>query len=73
MERSKFAILESIASSYLCLKLHQISPTSVFLTIRERNQLIRSRFEAGEGISDLARQFDLSPQRVYQIVLKLNR
>ncbi|MFC1960689.1 hypothetical protein ACFLYO_08260 [Chloroflexota bacterium] len=72
MERSKFALLESIASSYLCLKLHQIFPTPVFLIIRERNQLIRSRFAAGEGISDLAWQFDLSPQRVHQIVHSKN-
>jgi Mor family transcriptional regulator len=34
----------------------------------ERNAQIRKRFAAGEGISDLGREFGLTPQRVYQIV-----
>ena len=33
-----------------------------------RNQQIRERHSAGETISDLAREFGISPQRVSQIV-----
>ena len=33
-----------------------------------RNTEIRTRFAAGEGLSDLAREYGLTPQRVYQIV-----
>lgn len=38
------------------------------LTTEQRNWLIRQRFEAGEGLSDLARHYGISPQRVYQII-----
>jgi hypothetical protein len=33
-----------------------------------RNEEIRQRYANGEGLSDLARAYRLSPQRVYQIV-----
>ena len=33
-----------------------------------RNELIRKRYTLGEGLSDLAREYSISPQRVYQIV-----
>lgn len=33
-----------------------------------RNARIRERFALGEALSDLAREFGISPQRVYQIV-----
>lgn len=33
-----------------------------------RDELIRMRHEAGERLSNLAREFDISPQRAYQIV-----
>jgi hypothetical protein len=33
-----------------------------------RNDLIRMRFAVGESMSEIARAFDISPQRVYQIV-----
>lgn len=33
-----------------------------------RNELIRLRYAAGETLSELARAFGISPQRVYQIV-----
>lgn len=33
-----------------------------------RNELIRKRYALGEGLSDLAREYGVSPQRVYQIV-----
>ncbi len=36
----------------------------------ERNAEIIARHEAGEGISELARAFGLSPQRVFQILQK---
>jgi Mor family transcriptional regulator len=38
------------------------------LAQRSRNELIRLRYAAGETISELARAFGISPQRVYQIV-----
>lgn len=33
-----------------------------------RDDVIRRRYTAGETLSDLARAYGLSPQRVYQIV-----
>lgn len=33
-----------------------------------RDELIRLRYEAGEILSELARAFGISPQRVYQVV-----
>jgi hypothetical protein len=33
-----------------------------------RNQVIRVRYSTGEALSDLARVFGITPQRVYQIV-----
>ena len=38
------------------------------LTVAERDALIRERHAQGETISDLAREYDISPQRVFQIV-----
>lgn len=38
------------------------------LDTQARNQQIRERYTAGERLSDLARKFGISPQRVYQIV-----
>jgi Mor family transcriptional regulator len=38
------------------------------LDTQTRNQQIRERYAAGERLSDLAREFGISPQRVYQIV-----
>jgi hypothetical protein len=35
---------------------------------RTRDEIIRLRYEAGVRISDLAREFGISPQRVFQIV-----
>ena len=34
----------------------------------ERNAQIRAWYSNGEALSDLAREFELSPQRVFQIV-----
>jgi hypothetical protein len=36
--------------------------------IKTRNEIIRQRFAAGEGLSDLGREFGLTPQRIHQIV-----
>lgn len=33
-----------------------------------RDAIIRERYAAGERLSDLAREYGISPQRVYQIV-----
>jgi transposase-like protein len=38
------------------------------LDTRSRDELIRKRHAAGERISDLAREFGITPQRVHQIV-----
>lgn len=38
------------------------------LNTQSRNELIRKRYTLGAGLSDLAREYDISPQRVYQIV-----
>ncbi len=38
------------------------------ITFRMRNTQIRARYAQGEAISDLARDFDISPQRVFQII-----
>ena len=35
---------------------------------KARNELIRQRYAVGEGLSELAREFGISPQWVYQIV-----
>jgi hypothetical protein len=39
----------------------------------ERNAEIIARHAAGEGLSNLAREFGLTPQRVYQIVHRKRR
>jgi hypothetical protein len=38
------------------------------ITITERDVLIKQRFEEGEALTDIAVDFDISPQRVWQIV-----
>jgi Mor family transcriptional regulator len=43
------------------------------MTAANRNHIIRQRFADGEGLSDLAREYGISPQRVYQIVHNRNR
>ena len=35
---------------------------------RNRNRHIRARYEAGEGLSELARVYGISKQRVWEIV-----
>ncbi len=39
------------------------------LTTAQRNYLIQLRHTAGESQSDLAREYGISPQRVWQIVM----
>lgn len=38
------------------------------LDTKTRDEIIRKRHAVGERLSDLAREFGISPQRVYQIV-----
>jgi Mor family transcriptional regulator len=38
------------------------------LDTQTRNQQIRERYEDGERLSDLACEYGISPQRVYQIL-----
>lgn len=38
------------------------------ITIVERDVLIKYRFEEGESLTDIAVDFNISPQRVWQIV-----
>jgi len=40
------------------------------MAIAHRNAEIIRRYASGEGISDLAREYGISPQRVFQIVKK---
>jgi Mor family transcriptional regulator len=35
---------------------------------QQRNIIIREKYNAGEGLSNLARMYKISPQRVYQII-----
>jgi hypothetical protein len=46
--------------------LYGVSDSTVDTT--SRNAVIRQRYEAGEGLSDLGREFGLTPQRIHQIV-----
>lgn len=43
-------------------------PILATFTVEERNCRIWAQYQDGQGLSDLARHFKLSPQRVYQIV-----
>jgi hypothetical protein len=36
------------------------------------NEVIRTRYQMGEGLSDLANENSISPQRVFQIVNRKN-
>jgi len=40
---------------------------------RNRNEIIRDRFASGEALTDLANEFEISPQRIFQIVHHRNR
>ncbi len=50
------------------LKFVSLLYPASFLSTIERNQLIQARYAQGIGLSALAEQFGISPQRVYQIV-----
>ena len=47
---------------------HAPVPVQQRISKEERNSIIRARHAAGEGLSDLAREYEISPQRVWQIV-----
>ena len=42
------------------------------LTKQQRNVLIRARHAVGETLTDLAREFGISPQRAWQIMREIN-
>ena len=48
--------------------LSLLYPFPGMVTIAERDVLIKQRFEEGEYLTDIATDFDISPQRVWQIV-----
>ena len=48
--------------------LSLLYPFPGIVTVAERDVLIRQRFEDGESLTDVATDFDISPQRVWQIV-----
>jgi hypothetical protein len=53
----------------LLTRLYAKPPDSTLFELNEqRNKKIRQCYTEGEGISDLVRSFDLSPQRIYQII-----
>ncbi len=56
-----------MAARRLLKGLYQRSDDSTLTTV-QRNLLILIRHAAGEGMSNLAREYEISPQRVWQIV-----
>jgi Mor family transcriptional regulator len=48
--------------------LSLLYPFPGMITIADRNVLIKQRFEEGEALTDIADDFDISPQRVWQIL-----
>lgn len=59
----------SSAAAFILKRLHTMYPhPNTHLTAQERNRVIRARAEAGESQADLARIFNLSYQRVHQII-----
>jgi len=63
--------LEAV-SRVILARLYADSPSAIVLPATEvrqvRNQALRRRHAEGETLSDLAREFRISPQRVHQIV-----
>jgi hypothetical protein len=56
------------STALLLFAVYDPRDTSILLTTANRDEIIRSRFETGEGLSVLGAEFGVSPQRVYQIV-----
>jgi hypothetical protein len=44
-----------------------------YLSKSDRNQQICARYVSGESIADLAREYEISDQRVFQIIHRLKR
>ena len=61
-----FRRLNRAAARFLRCLYH--STACAQLTTAQRNKLIQTRQAAGESLSDLAREYGISPQRVWQIV-----
>jgi hypothetical protein len=66
--------VDGIADGMVLFYIGQSMPTSPFTdhtpTKHRRNDEIRARYAKGETVGYLARLFDISAQRVSQIVLK---
>jgi len=60
---------------YTLLSKIRIAKTSIStkIDIPERNATIKARYQEGETLSDLARVYGISPQRIYQIVNGKNK
>ena len=57
------------AVAFALTRIHAFPQTpDPSLSIQDRNQTIRARFEAGESQAAIARAFGISYQRVHQIV-----
>lgn len=68
--KSQNSVLGSldIATAYITKVLRENLRQQKPLTVPQRNELIKTYYQEGQGISDIARRFNLSPQRVHQIV-----
>ncbi|MEM9953617.1 MAG: helix-turn-helix domain-containing protein [Chloroflexota bacterium] len=63
-------LLDTVPLAIQCLlhHIHTSNTTPNSLSIAERNKRIIQRYQAGESQADLARAFDISYQRIHQIV-----
>jgi Mor family transcriptional regulator len=66
-------ILVRRAAQSLLTRFYAIPPQSTELELlSRRNEKIRQLYHEGWTISDLSRQFNLSVQRIYQIIKRRN-
>ncbi|MBK9745759.1 MAG: helix-turn-helix domain-containing protein [Chloroflexi bacterium] len=59
-----------IKAAHRCLQTvypHPCTYEMRFAT-KQRNELIAQKYQHGQGLSDIAREFGISPQRIYQII-----
>lgn len=68
MEYKTLQLRRMIRSIRKSLRLLYPPSPQIKLSSEQRNMLIRQKYEAGEGLSDLARYYGITPQRVYQIL-----
>ena len=48
--------------------LRQLYPSVAKFSFKIRNENIKYRYKAGETLSELARAYSISPQRIWQII-----